>query len=118
MTHAFDWNAGPLADGLRCYRNEKFFLAHEHWEAVWLTLDEPDKTFLQALIQTAAAFHHLGSHNPAGTLSLLRRALRRLEAYPPAYCGVSVEELRKGQRAWIGALERQERPQISYPRIK
>ena len=27
-----DWNLGALADGLRCYRSQEFFMAHEHWE--------------------------------------------------------------------------------------
>ena len=45
---ALDWSCGALAEGLRCYRNEEFFLAHEHWEAIWLHCEEPEKTFLQA----------------------------------------------------------------------
>jgi hypothetical protein len=113
----FDWKAGPLAEGLRCYCAEEFFLAHEHWEAVWLTLNEPEKTFLQALIQTTAAFHHLRRKNLAGTKSLLKRALRKLDAYPPAYGGIAVDALRASLRAWISALEMQELPLIPYPRI-
>ncbi len=112
-----DWNAGPLAEGLSCYRGEEFFLAHEHWEAVWLTLDEPEKTFLQALIQVTAAFHHLGRKNAVGALSLLRRALRRLDGYPAVFCGVAVEPLRKSLRSWIGALENDQRPTIPFPQI-
>ncbi|MGA8041663.1 MAG: DUF309 domain-containing protein, partial [Terracidiphilus sp.] len=46
-----DWTRGPLAEGLACYHLGEFFLAHEHWEAVWLTLRQPEKNFLQALIQ-------------------------------------------------------------------
>ena len=49
-----DWNSGALAEGIRCYRDCEFFLAHEHWESVWLRLEEPEKSFLQALIQTTA----------------------------------------------------------------
>ena len=112
-----DWNAGPLAEGLRCYCEGEFFLAHEHWEVVWLGLGEPEKTFLQALIQVTAAFHHVQRKNPAGTLSLLGRALQRLDAYPSVYEGVEVEALRESLRAWIGALERQELPVIPFPKI-
>ena len=36
----FDWKTGPLAEGLRCYCDEEFFLAHEHWELIWLQLGE------------------------------------------------------------------------------
>ncbi len=114
----FDWSCGELAEGLGCYRREEFFAAHEHWELVWLGCEEPEKTFLQSLIQVAAAFHHLQRGNVRGAASLLRRALRRLEAYPAAFEGVAVAALRDEVREWVELLKRQEdvanrpRPQI------
>ena len=51
---SIDWNREELAEGLACYRRGEFFVTHEHWESVWLTLEEPEKSFLQALIQMAA----------------------------------------------------------------
>jgi hypothetical protein len=50
-TMTLDWNLGALADGLRCYRTQEFFAAHEHWESVWRKCQGPEKSFLQALIQ-------------------------------------------------------------------
>jgi hypothetical protein len=44
------WTNRGLAEGLRCYRVREFFAAHEHWETVWLATEEPEKSFLQALI--------------------------------------------------------------------
>lgn len=108
-----DWSRGELAEGLGCYRKEEFFLAHEHWESEWLKVDEPEKTFLQALIQTAAAFHHLQRGNPEGTASLLRAALRRLDPFPPAYGGIEVATLRESIRAWLLAIDQQ--GALSYP---
>jgi hypothetical protein len=103
---------------LRCYRNEEFFDAHEHWEGVWLKCEEPEKTFLQALIQIAAAFHHLQRSNPVGTQSLLRAALRRLECYSIEYGGVAVEPLRRSVCLWIEALDRADQlPQLPFPQI-
>lgn len=102
-----DWESGALAEGLRCYRNEEFFLAHEHWEAIWLECAEPEKTFLQALIQITAAFHHLQRKNFKGTSSLLRASLRRLDSYPDAYAGIAVEPLRESLRAWLLALDQE-----------
>jgi predicted metal-dependent hydrolase len=115
----FDWTCGGLAEGLRCYRNEEFFLAHEHWEGVWLAAEEPERTFLQSLIQVAAAFHHLQRGNRAGTVSLLTRALRRLERYPDEYGGIGVDSIRDSVRLWLQALEAegaQGRP--AFPRIR
>jgi len=114
-----EWNCGALAEGLRCYESGEFFLAHEHWEGVWLKCAEPEKTFLQALIQITAALHHLQRKNFVGAASLLRAALRRLEAFPPAFGGIAVEDLRASVRAWLLALDREDpslRPPIPHIR--
>lgn len=103
-----DWSQGELAEGLRCYRSEEFFEAHEHWECVWLGLPEPEKTFLQALIQIAAAFHHLKRGNPLGTVSLLNGAVRRLQRYPEEYGGIRVADLLLEVEVWIRTLQREE----------
>jgi predicted metal-dependent hydrolase len=100
-----DWSSGELAEGLRCYCAEEFFPAHEHWEAVWLKLPEPEKTFLQALIQVAAAFHHLRRGNRQGAESLLRRAERRMEPLPEVFGGIAVEPLHRQIEERLSALE-------------
>lgn len=114
-----DWTQHELAEGLRCYRNQEFFAAHEHWEAVWLRSAEPEKTFLQALIQTTAAFHHFQRNNFIGTASLLRGALRRLEPYPAEFGGVAADRLRQSIRIWLEALEQPEsKPELPFPQIR
>jgi predicted metal-dependent hydrolase len=100
-----NWTEGELGEGLRCYRAQEFFAAHEHWEIVWLGSKEPEKTFLQGLIQVAAAFHHLQHGNPSGTRSLLRRAQLRLERYPKSFGGIDVDSLRTEIAEWLQALE-------------
>jgi uncharacterized protein len=119
-TMLFEWTCGALAEGLRCYRNQEFFSAHEHWEAEWLKCSEPEKTFLQALIQITAAFHHLQRNNFAGTASLLRAALRRLENFPAEFQGVAVEHLRNSIRTWLEALESGAVPPtpLPFPQIR
>ena len=104
MKSPFDWNAGSLRRGLDCYRSEQFFEAHEHWESVWLTLREPEKSFLQALIQISAAFHHLGRRNRIGAISLLTRALDRLDQSPPQFGSLDVTSLREEVRQWRNAI--------------
>jgi hypothetical protein len=114
-----DWKSGALAEGLRCYGNAEYFVAHEHWESVWLGLDEPEKSFLQALIQTTAAFYHLNTENRVGAASLLRRALRRLDMCSAEFGGVDVVSLKEAVGAWLGALENGNRtmPEVA-PRIR
>jgi uncharacterized protein len=100
-----DWNQGELREGRRCYDAGAFFEAHEHWELVWLGAPEPEKTFLQALIQVAASYHHFQRGNRAGATSLLQSALRRLDAYADCFGGVEVAPLREAIQQWIQALE-------------
>lgn len=114
----FNWSEGELAEGLRCYRNQEFWLAHEHWEAVWLTCGEPDKTFLQAIILITAAFHHLQKGNVIGVISLLQKSLGRLDNFPDTYGGIEVGGLRERIRAWLLSLEKETtRPHPSFPQI-
>jgi predicted metal-dependent hydrolase len=114
-----DWSSGALAEGLRCYRCEEFFLAHEHWESVWLKSSEPEKTFLQALIQMAGALHHFRRSNRRGATSLLKAALRRLDLYTASFQGVEVAPLRDEVRAWLQALEIPDAPiDIPVPEIR
>jgi len=104
MTTNFDWTTGPLAEGLHCYRTQQFFEAHEHWESVWLILREPEKSFLQSLVQISAAFHHLCRGNRVGAISLLTRALTRLDRCSAQFCFVDVALLRDQARTCLSAL--------------
>ena len=114
-----DWTRGGLAEGLRCYSAGEFFVAHEHWEGVWLQSQEPEKTFLQALIQVAAAFHHFQCGNQKGTTSLLEAALRRLEPYSASFEGISVTPLCEEIREWLRALEGRAAPShVRFPEIR
>jgi len=115
---SLDWSRGGLATGLQCYRKREFFEAHEHWEGIWLGCKEPEKTFLQALIQITAAFHHFQRRNFVGTASLLRAALRRLDRYPTEYGGLALEPLRESICAWLEALAGgNESPELPFPDI-
>ncbi len=114
----FDWTKGALAEGLRRYDAGEFFTAHEAWETVWLEAKEPDRTFLQGLIQVTAAFHHLRCNNPLGTERLLHAALRRLELYPACFGGISVATLCSDIRERIHSLHAGEpTPKLARARI-
>jgi predicted metal-dependent hydrolase len=115
----FDWNEGALAEGLRLYDAGEFFTAHEAWESVWLGSPEPEKTFLQGLIQVTAAFHHLQRDNALGAMLLLQAALRRLDRYPQGFGGISLTLLRDDIRERLQTLEAGEKPSpLPSPRIR
>lgn len=101
----YDWKNGELAAGLQCYRNEDFFTAHEHWEKVWLVSEEPEKSLLQAVIQVAAACHHLQHGNLTGTISLLKSAEGRIREYPAECAGIPVTALREDVHGFLQRLE-------------
>jgi len=114
-----NWTQGSLAEGLRRYEAGEFFAAHEAWESLWLESQEPEKTFLQGLIQITAAFHHFQRNNPLGTTRLLQAALRRLEPYPAYFGGISVILLCNDIRERLQTLDSDE-PALGLapPRIR
>jgi hypothetical protein len=108
------------AEGLEAFNSRKFFEAHELWEDVWRVTLDPDKRFLQGLIQLAAAFHHCSRSNVRGTRNLLREGLFKLDAFPEAYGGLEIEPLRAAVREWLAAIDAaSEIPKgLNPPRIK
>ena len=105
--------------GLEAFNTQHFYEAHEHWEEVWLETSDPDKKFLQGLIQVAAAFHHHSRANLLGTRNLLREGLRKLEDFPRLHGGLEIAELRDEVRGWLTALaEAAETGKLSRPQIR
>ena len=114
----FDWNQGALAEGLRLYNAGEYFAAHEAWESVWLAAPEPEKTFLQGVIQVSAAFEHQCRSNPLGTTRLLENALRRLDPCPHDFCGLAVAQLRNDIRERLQILGADPNPHLQPVRIQ
>ena len=96
-----------LLQGIGQYNAGYFFEAHETWEELWLPSPWPIRSFLQGMIQVAAAFVHLMRHEYPGTIRLLDRALGRLETCPPDCLGVDAARLAEGTRAGVAG-----RPQV------
>ena len=113
-------HAGQLFQrGIEQFNCREFFAAHESWEEVWLAASEPDKTFLQGIIQVAAAFHHYLRGNPSGAQSLLAAGLSKLEHFPDNYRGVKLAHLREAARHWIEKLEGGQSPPLEdLPQIE
>lgn len=104
--------------GLDAFNSARFYDAHEHWEEVWLNAANPEKMFLQGLIQVAAAFHHHSRDNVLGTRNLLREGLMKLERFPEAYGDLEIENLRVTVREWLADFEAGEIPvRRKIPRI-
>lgn len=105
--------------GFEQFNAREFFAAHETWEEIWLVAPEPDKTFLQGIIQVAAAFHHYRRGNTAGTQSLLDAGLQKLSKFPADYRGLQLEALCREARNWLELLASGKGPgESALPRIE
>jgi hypothetical protein len=114
-----DWTQGALTEGLRLYRAGQFFETHEAWESVWLTAPQPEKVFLQGLIQVTVALHHFHCNNHLGATRLLTAALRKLEPYTPTFATLDVTLLCNDIRAALAHLASDPLPtHLTPPRIQ
>ena len=105
--------------GIEQFNAREFWEAHESWEVVWLPAPEPDKTFLQGIIQVSAGFYHYQENNLVGAQSLLRRGLKKIGQFPGEYRGLRLEELRVTAKAWLAALEGHNvSPPAAFPQIE
>ncbi|MGA8871291.1 MAG: DUF309 domain-containing protein [Candidatus Acidiferrales bacterium] len=86
--------------GVADFNAMRFFEAHEVWEELWLAAPEPEKTFLQGMIQVAAAFHHHGRGNARGRQSLLAAGIAKLAGCPDDFRGIAIAKLRDEVEAW------------------
>jgi len=90
--------------GLEQFNSGQFFEAHETWEEIWLAAQEPERTFLQGIIQVSAALHHFTRGNRAGAQSLLEAGLNKLDRFPATFRGIQLDELRAAGKRWVAEL--------------
>lgn len=90
--------------GVALFNARKFFEAHEVWEELWLVEPEPEKAFLQGLIQLAAAFHHHSRENLHGTRSLLAAGLIKLGRFPHDHHGIALAAFCAEAGEWAEVL--------------
>lgn len=83
---------------IKLFNSKYFWECHEVLEEIWLIKQAPFKTFLQGIIQAAAAFYHVLGENPKGTLKLAQDSLAKLDHFEAYEGGLNVEELRSSLR--------------------
>ncbi len=104
-------------EGIKLFNSANFFEAHEVLEDVWRPARNPERKFLQSLIQVAVALHHHSRGNLVGARSLLARATRNLEPYPEKFGGIDLRVLRRSLHRWSKALA-ESRPAPPHFKIK
>ena len=94
-------NAG-FRRGVELFNAGEFYECHEVLEDVWRPTQGVDRLFLQALIHFAVGFYHHQRGNRDGAERQLRKALRKLAGYLPAFHGIDTARL---YREGLGAFE-------------
>jgi predicted metal-dependent hydrolase len=98
-----------MAAGRGAFNRGEFFEAHEFWEEVWDVADDPDRTWIQGLIQVATGLHKLAHGRPDVCRTLLHKALAKLHDVPGALDGLAAGRLRDQAAELLAALERREK---------
>ncbi len=91
--------------GLRLYWQGMYWHAHEAWEDVWRSAEEPYRSWMQALIQIAAALIHADRAEWRGVRNLLLRVLRYLRRCPDEIWGVDVRDLERQVQRFLQEVE-------------
>jgi len=122
-----DYEALSLEDdhrlGIEHLNAERFFPAHEAWEAAWKKVKQTDDAeFFKGLSQLGAGYVHLQRGNQHGAFTLLRRGAGRVAKYEDGHRGVDTEELSATALAQADEIEAAKRdgrpsPSIEFPKI-
>ena len=102
--------------GIGLFNRAAFFEAHEVLEDVWRASPEPEKKFLQGLIQIAVGLHHYGNGNLVGARSLLARASKNLARYPENFGGIQLTQLLNCIAEWQQSLA-DNKPAPAFPKL-
>lgn len=104
-----------LRHGIDLFNRGEFFECHEVLEEAWTPERGPRRLFLQALIHVAVGWYHYERGNRVGAGRQLRKALRKLAHYLPAYEGVDTGQLQRDTEALLRCVE--SGTAANYPRF-
>ncbi len=77
------------------FNDERFWETHEEVEALWKTKKGEEKEMLQGFILVAVAFVHLQKNETKICLSVMKRALKKLDVTIHRYEGLDIDLLRE-----------------------
>jgi uncharacterized protein len=95
-----------LREGVILFNRRSYFESHEIWEELWREAEEPEKRFLGALVQIAAALHlRFERGGGRGTRNLLVQSLMILDDFRPRHRGLDLERLHGEVQSYAERLE-------------
>jgi hypothetical protein len=79
---------------IQLFNDEKYWGAHEALESVWKnTTNANEKSILNGIILIAAAFVHDEKAEPEICLSILQRAMKKLDGATGIYYGIDIDRI-------------------------
>ena len=84
-----------VKDGISYFNNERFWECHEALEGAWKQSQGEEKELIQGLILVAAALVHYQKAEDDICLSVLGRALEKLNDKSGQYCRINVDDVKQ-----------------------
>ncbi len=97
-----------MGEGRAAFNRGEYYEAHEYWEDVWNQVDDPERLWIQGMIQIATGLHKLQRDQRATCRTLFAKAFAKLESAPDALDGFDLARMRTEARAVDEALARGE----------
>ncbi len=91
--------------GIAHFNAGEYFECHEVLEEAWTPERGERRLFLQALIHFAVGLYHAERGNRTGAVGQLRKGLRKLAPYLPAFQGIDTARLSRDAAATLRQLE-------------
>ena len=115
--HAATYPAEYLA-GIDLYNAGEFHAAHDAWEERWMDDVGPrEKLFLQAMIQSAVAFHHLEIGRPGASREMYRRAKEKFARLGvPSFMSLDLDDYQRQLDRALAWLQDAPDPRTLAPR--
>lgn len=109
--------------GVALFNERRYWDAHEAWEEMWLDAEGDVRLMLQAMIQFAAALHHVLRGNARGATRLIAAAAEKANRSPAQLVARDklIEEIARCQTSLASGLDhlkiliRDHPPRLSIP---
>jgi predicted metal-dependent hydrolase len=85
--------------GIELFNAREFYECHEVLEDLWRPTQGMERYFLQAVIHFAVGFYHHQRGNQRGAELQLRKGLKKLAGYLPAFQSIDTAKLHREAQA-------------------
>jgi predicted metal-dependent hydrolase len=104
--------------GIELFNAGQFFECHEALEEIWAGAAGAERELYHALIQSAAALHHVQRDNLKGAFSVYRRARAKFESLPRNLLRLDTRKFANSLDRYFDALAAPQAPTPSFPAIQ